>query len=78
MFPMTTNFISAYNNRKKTRELIQIFEWFGQQAISYQSLLGRVDFPKEGTTSYSENALTKANWIAQKLPGKWIVADFFF
>lgn len=75
MFPMPTNFIIASNNRNKTRELIQIFEWFGQQAISYQSLLGRVDFPKEGTISYSENALTKANWIAQKLPGKWIVAD---
>lgn len=68
-------FVIASNNAAKTRELISCFAYLGYEAISYQSLMERVEFPNEGTTSYQQNAAQKASYIAQLLPDEWVVAD---
>lgn len=70
-----SRFIIASNNKSKTAELIKCFSWLGQTAISYQQLLGRLEFPTEGTTSYVDNATGKAQFIADQLPNEWVVGD---
>ncbi len=68
-------FVIASNNQAKTAELVTCFAYLGYQAISYQQLIGRHEFPSEGTQSYQKNAQGKANFIARLLPDEWIVAD---
>ncbi|WP_268913946.1 non-canonical purine NTP pyrophosphatase [Lentilactobacillus sp. SPB1-3] len=70
-----SRFVIASNNQAKTQELIKCFQWLGQEAISYQQLLGKLNFPDEGTTSYVDNATGKAQFVANQLPGEWVVGD---
>jgi XTP/dITP diphosphohydrolase len=68
-------FVIASNNLAKTEELIKCFEWFGFDAISYQKLMSKLEFPNEGTDSYLENAQQKALFVAKYLPHEKVVAD---
>jgi hypothetical protein len=47
-------FVIASNNQAKTAELVTCFAYLGYQAISYQQLIGRHEFPSEGTQSYQK------------------------
>ncbi|MDO4455788.1 MAG: non-canonical purine NTP pyrophosphatase, partial [Ligilactobacillus agilis] len=53
-------FVIASNNQAKKAEIVRILAFYGAKGVAYDQLIGRIDFPKEGTTSYIENAKQKA------------------
>lgn len=65
----------ASNNLDKTIELAKCFKVANVHAQSYQNKLARTTFPKEGTTSYLDNARQKAIFIAEKMPHAYVLGD---
>lgn len=68
-------FVAATNNRQKFAELARTFAFFGQTIRPYWTYLGRLQFPKEGTADFKNNAEGKAMFIQQRLPEATVVAD---
>ncbi|MCF6160673.1 MAG: non-canonical purine NTP pyrophosphatase [Furfurilactobacillus sp.] len=68
-------FVAATNNRQKFAELARTFAFFGQTIRPYWTYLGRLQFPKEGTADFKNNAEGKATFIQQRLPEATVVAD---
>jgi len=71
---MTINWVIASNNRGKSHDLALCLAYYGLAAENYLSQASRLVFPAETTTSYVENALTKAQFAAQKLQ-RPVIAD---
>lgn len=71
---MTIKWLIASNNRGKSRDLALCLAYYGLTAENYLAQASRLDFPVETTTSYRENALTKAQFAAEKLQ-RPVIAD---
>lgn len=71
---MTVEWLIASNNRGKSRDLALCLAYYGLTAENYLVQAERLDFPAETTTSYLENALTKAKFAAQSLQ-RPVIAD---
>lgn len=71
---MTVEWLIASNNRGKSRDLALCLAYYGLTAENYLVQAERLDFPAETTTSYLENALTKAKFAAKSLQ-RPVIAD---
>lgn len=67
--------VIASNNLDKTGELVLSLKASRIPAESYRAVHKRVQFPKEGTHSYFENARQKALFMAHLLPDDYVLAD---
>ena len=68
-------FVAATNNRQKFAELARTCAVFCATIRPYWTYLGRLQFPKEGTADFKNNAEGKATFIQQRLPEATVVAD---
>ncbi len=68
-------FVAATNNRQKFAELARTFAFNGATLQPYWAYLGRLQFPKEGTENFTNNAEGKARFIQQQLPQATVIAD---
>ncbi|BDZ32127.1 non-canonical purine NTP pyrophosphatase [Lactiplantibacillus sp. WILCCON 0030] len=71
---MTNNWLIGSNNRGKSRDLALCLAYYGLNAESYLSDADPLEFPTETTSSYVANAVTKAQFAAQKLQ-RPVIAD---
>lgn len=72
---MARTFIIATHNRKKGQEIIDILNFYGFAGRLYTELIPKQIFPPETTTSYLQNAKTKAEFISKKIPEAQVIAD---
>jgi len=64
----------ASNNGGKSRDLAACLAYYGLAAEPYFQTQPRLEFPNETTTSYVDNAVTKAQFAANRL-GVAVIAD---
>lgn len=64
----------ASNNGGKSRDLAACLAYYGLSAEPYFQTQPHLEFPNETTTSYVENAVTKAQFAANRL-GVAVIAD---
>lgn len=65
----------ATNNRRKFRELAMVFAAHGVTVLPYWTVVGREQFPTEGTGNFRNNAEQKAQFIHQQIPAAIVIAD---
>lgn len=70
-----TTWLIASNNPYKTADLLACLTMAGIKALSYTDKYPKVDFPAEGTTSYQDNAVGKAQFLANLLQQPVIADD---
>jgi len=69
-------FVLASNNTAKTEEVAVLAQAMGHQVENYRNVLGEtLVFPAETTTSQSENARVKAQFVHQYLPDEYVLSD---
>lgn len=72
---MKQKLIIATHNQKKGQEIIDILHFYGLSGQLYTDSIARQKFPLETTTSYLQNAKTKAEFISEKMPTATVIAD---
>ncbi|AVK63894.1 non-canonical purine NTP pyrophosphatase [Lactobacillus sp. CBA3606] len=71
---MTKLWLIGSNNRAKSHDLQLCLAYYGIAAVSYLTQTAKLSFPSETTTSYVQNAVTKAQFAAQQLQ-RPVIAD---